>query len=289
MMEYTQLQTVSNQHTTPKCYLKNFSEDRKNIFQKLKTIHVDDETVANELRTPISIKKEATIEKDFYTVKSGREPMLVETLIYDREIENYYPTIYSLLTDTTVQGFDMEKRCRLLMCLLSLHCRTPKQFGIFFDFVKPIVNDEEEMQKIKEDYKGVHVKDILPNFIAAHQFKIIRVAKITDTSEFITSDNPVLIVDDKGNLKNNQYREQFNIDNKILVPLDRKHCCILTNATDKNGISIHNKLFYNKIERIDVDCSFTQNVNHLMLGSADKVYFGSEKYLKAFFSLWKLV
>jgi hypothetical protein len=146
-----------------------------------------------------------------------------------------------------------------------------------------------EMDKIKEDYKGVHVKDILLNFIAAHQFKIIRIAKIKDTSEFITSDNPVLIVDSKGNLMNHKYREQFNIDNRILIPLDKKHCCILTNATDKNGISIYNKVFCNRIERVEVDCSFTQNINYLMLGSADKYYYGSERYMKAFFSIWKLV
>jgi len=288
-MEYIQLQHTTRQHTTPQCYLKNFSEDGVKIFQKSKAVHVDDETVSKELKKPLSIKKKATVENDFYTVNSGREPMLVETLIYSREIENHYPTYYNLLLNPTVRDFNMEQRSRLLLCLLSLHCRTPKQFKIFFEFVKPMVNDELEMEKVKEDYKAAHVKDILPNFIAAHQFKIIRIARITDTSEFITSDNPVLILDDKGNLKNHQYREQFNIDNKILIPLDRKHCCILTNATDRNGISIYNKVFYNKIERIDVDCSFTQNVNYLMLGSADKVYFGSEKYLKAFFSLWRLV
>lgn len=288
-MEYTRLQHVTNQHTTPKCYLKNFSKDGKRIFRKSKTVFVNKEAVTNEINRPALIKQEATIETDFYTVKSGREPMLVETLIYAREIETHYPTYYNLLPNPKIQDFNMEQRSRLLMSLLSLHCRTSKQFKIFFDFVKPIVNDDFEMEKVKEDYKGIHVKEILPNFIAAHQFKIVRVAKITDTSEFITSDNPVLIVDDKGSLKNNQYREQFNIDNKILIPLDTKHCCILTNATDRNGISVYNKVFYNKIERIDVDSSFTQNVNYLMLGSADKVYFGSEKYLKAFFNLWKLV
>lgn len=287
-MEYTQLRHTTRQHTIPQCYLKNFSQDRVKIFQKSKVVYVNDEAVSKELNKPVSIKKKATVVNDFYTVSNGREPMLIETLIYDREVENHYPTYYNLLIDPTVAGFDMEQRSRLLMCLLSLHCRTPKQFKLFFDFVKPIVNDEAKMEKIKEEHKALHVKEILPKFIEAHQFKIIRIARITDTSEFITSDNPVLIVDDKGNLKNHQYREQFNIDNKILIPLDNKHCCIFTNATDRNGISIYNKVFYNKIERVDVDCSFTQNVNHLMLGSADKVYFGSEKYLKAFFNLWKL-
>jgi hypothetical protein len=287
-MSYKKLQHTHNQHTVPVCFLKNFSDDKMRIFQKLKKVQIDDEVVKNELKKPISLKKKATVEKDFYTIKSGREPMLVETMIYDREIENHYPRIYDLLINPQVKGFNMEERTQLLLCLLSLHCRTPKQFRLFFDTMIP-ESALYEIDKIKEDYKGVHVKDILPNFIAAHQFKIIRIAKITDTSEFITSDNPVLIVDSKGNLMNHKYREQFNIDNKILIPLDKKHCCILTDATDKNGISIYNKVFYNIIERIEVDCSFTQNTNYLMLGSADKYYYGSEKYMKAFFSLWKLV
>jgi hypothetical protein len=287
-MSYKKLQHTHNQHTVPICFLKNFSDDKIRIFQKLKKIHIDFEVVNNELKNPISLKNKATVEKDFYTIKSGREPMLVETMIYDREIENHYPRIYDLLINPQVKGFKMEERTRLLMCLLSLHCRTPKQFRLFFDTMIP-ESALYEMDKIKEDYKGVHVKDILPNFIAAHQFKIIRIAKINDTSEFITSDNPVLIVDSKGNLMNHKYREQFNIDNKILIPLDKKHCCILTNATDKNGISIYNKVFCNIIERIEVDCSFTQNINYLMLGSADKYYYGSERYMKAFFSIWKLV
>lgn len=277
-MSYQTIQHTHDQHTVPKCFLKNFSDDGKRIFQKLKKVHIDNEVVKKELNKPISLKKKATIEKDFYTVKSGREPMLVETLIYHREIENYYQKNYDLLINPLVEGFNMEERTRILMCLLSLHCRTPKQFRFFFELIPQEYN--YEMEQIKEDYKGAHLQHTLTKFIETHQFKIIRIAKITDTSEFITSDNPVLIVDSKGNLKNNEYREQFNIDNKIVIPLDKKHCCILTNATDKNGISIYNKVFYNKIERIEVDCSFSQNINYLMLASADKSYYGSEKYMK---------
>lgn len=288
-MEYINLQTTIKQHTVPQCYLKNFSEDRTKIFSKKKQVYTNKESLEKELGKPISIKKKATVEKDFYSVNNGREPMVIETLIYSNEIESQYPKVYKLLTDRTIQKFDMMERTHIFMCLLSLHCRTPKQFQLFFSYVNPIINGASEMQKVKEDYKTVHVMEILPNFIAAHEFKIIRIAKVIDNSEFITSDNHVLIIGAAGNLKNNQYREQFNIDNTILVPLDSKHCCILTNATDKNGNSVYNKLFYNKFDRIDVDCSFTQEVNFLMLESADKIYFGSEKYLKAYFNLWKFI
>lgn len=280
------LQHINDQHTTPRCYLKNFSDDGKNIYRKFKRVDkVDTESV--DLKKPISLKS-ATIKDNFYSVKNVEEPMLVETLVYSNEIENHYPKYYNILTNPNIDVLPtMEDRSRLLMCLLSLHCRTPKQFRIFFELVPDEFNYEIEI--IKEDYKAVHLSKTLTTFIEAHQHKIFRVAEITDTSEFITSDNPVLIVNDKGKLLNNIFKEQFNSHNKILIPLDKKHCCILTNGTDKNGISINGIVFCNDIERIKVDCSFTQNINFLMLESADEYYFGSEKYMKAFFSLVKLV
>ncbi len=276
---------VNNQHTIPKCYLKNFSEDGVNIYRKHKR-RDKDETRNRELDKPISLKS-ATTRDNFYTVKSGRDPMLIETLVYSKEVENYYPKYYEMLVNPKIVGLPtMEDRTRLLMFLLSLHCRTPKQFDFFFKTVPAEFN--HEIDQIKEDYKGAHLLYTLTNFIAAHEFKIFKVATISDTSEFITSDNPVLIVNSEGELLNHKFEEQFNSDNKIIIPLDKKNCCILTDATDKNGVSINGKLFYNKIDRITVDCSFTQNINYRMLGSADNYYFGSENYLKAYFSLFKL-
>lgn len=278
------MQQKNDQHTTPKCYLKNFSEDGRFIYRKHKR-EDQKHRINKELRKPESLKS-ATVRNNFYTVKSGREPMLVETLIYEREIESYYPKYYKLLTDSKIIGLPtMEDRTRTLMCLLSLHCRTPKQFEIFLKLVPSEFN--HEIDKIKEDYKGKHILKTLTKFIEAHQFKIFRIATITDTSEFITSDNPVLIINKDGNLVNTDFRQQFNKENKIIIPLDPKHCCILTGATDSNRITFEGKVFYNKIDRFDVDCSFVKHVNYHMMSSADKYLFGSEKYLNAFFELWR--
>jgi hypothetical protein len=278
------MQHKNAQHTTPKCYLKNFSDDGKSIFRKHKRTDKS-ERINKELKRPQSLKS-ATVRDNFYTVQSGTEPMLVETLIYEREIENHYPHYYKLLTDPNSVGLPtMEDRSRALMCLLSLHCRTPKQFENFFNQISETLNGQ--LDKIKEDYKGTHLLRTLTSFIEAHEYKIFRIATISDTSEFITSDNPVLIVNKEGDLVNADFKQQFNKDNIIIIPLDPKHCCILTGASDKNGIDINGKVFYNKFDKIDVDCSFVQNVNYHMMGSAEKFLFGSEKYLNAFFTLWK--
>src|SRR5687767_15061850 len=112
---------VKNQHTIPKCYLKNFSEDGVNIYRKHKRIDKD-EIRNRELDKTISLKS-ATTKDNFYTVKSGRDPMLIETLIYSKEVENYYPKYYEMLVNAEVAGLPtMEDRTRLLMFLLSLHC-----------------------------------------------------------------------------------------------------------------------------------------------------------------------
>ncbi len=279
-------QIVKDQHTTPRCYLKNFSDDGVNIYRKFKEI--DKEGRKNyELQKPTSLKS-ATTKPNFYTINSGRDPMLIESRVYSKEIENHYPSLYKLLIDPKIDQLStMEDRSKLLMFFLSLHCRTPKQFRLLLETIPKEHN--YEIEEIKEDYKAYHILKTLPSLIEAHQFKVIKIVKIIDSSEFITSDNPVLFIGSNSELRNHEFREQFNTSNMIIIPLDRKHCCVLFEATDKNGISLNGKLFYNKIERIEETCSFTQQVNFLMLDSADEYYFGSKNYLTGLFNLFKIV
>lgn len=285
-MNLQNLTYTKDQHTVPRCYLKNFSDDGKFIFKKQRKVYTTDEAVEKDISKPHPLSK-ATVVPDFYTLRKGPAPMLVETYIYGRKVEQNYPKIYNMLIDPNIEGFDMMERVDIFTFFFTLHCRTPKQFQVFYKSVPD--KYAYEMDLIKEEYKFAHLLKTVPDFIAAHQFKRIRIVKITDSSQFITSDNPVLIIGENDILKNNDYQEQFNKDNIILVPIDKKHCCIFMPCLDRNGINAEGKLFYNKIERVDVDVSFTQQVNYFMLGSAEKYYYGSEKYLSAFFSLYRLV
>ncbi len=277
---------TKDQHTTPRCYLKNFSDDGKKIFRKFKRVGQSADMRNKELNRPISLKS-ATVVEDFYTIDGGNDSMVVETTFYAHHVENEYTDIYNLLVDPTANQFDMLQRSKLLMFFLSLHARTPKQFDLFLKNVPEQFHFE--LDKIKEDYKIAHVKEIVPALLEAHEFKVVKILRLTDTSQFITSDNPVLIVDNEFNLRNNEYQQQFEIGHTIIVPIDNKHCCVFYEGKDKNGIDIRNKAFYNKIIRKDVDGSFATNVNMLMLHSADKFYLGSEKFIKAFFQTFKLV
>ncbi|MBF6640310.1 DUF4238 domain-containing protein [Flavobacterium sp. J49] len=278
-------QHKNDHHTIPRCYLKNFSDDGKFIYRKLK--EKNDYGKENlDLKKPISLKS-ATVKDNFYTIKKSPEPMVIETVFYDFEVENHYEKLYKkLIGNDSEIIITMEERTRLLMFFLSLHCRTPKQFELFFKNIPKELEHETEL--IKEEYKAGHIGKTLIEFTKKHEYKVFKIVKLSDGSEFLTSDNPFLIVNEFGHLKNMDFREQFNEENKFLIPIDNKHCLIMTNGNDKNGIPISGKVFYNKIERIDVDCNFAQNINFLTLESAEKLIFGSEKYIKAFFSFIKL-
>jgi hypothetical protein len=275
------MQQVIEQHTTPKCYLKNFSDDGINIFRKHKKV-VKEELLNKELKKPISLKT-ATTKDNFYTVKTGTEPMAIESAFYSYEVENYYPKYYNILTNPEITQLNsQEDRTRILMCLLSLHCRTPKQFDYFFKSIPETL--KSEIEQIKEDYKIIHLSKTLLNFIETHEYKTITIIKLIDSSEFITSDNPLLILNSEGELVNHMFKEQFNKKNVILIPIDFKHCCILKNASDRNGISIDGKTFYNHIKRVDENSNFAFEVNTKIVESADLYCFGREKYMNSLFS-----
>lgn len=280
---------TKRQHTVPRCYLKNFSDTGHSLHKRAKKAMTPSE-LNRELNKATSIKS-ATVIDDFYTVKTGNDPMLIETLIYANEIENRYPDIYKLLIDPDREGFSMLERNWILICLLSMHCRTAKQFRLFETILPE--NTKHEIDKIRHDYKAYHVKEVLPKVIEAHEFKRVIIMKITDTSEFITSDNPVLIIgkDENGNdiLKNYDYHEQFNPDNTVVIPIDRKHCVVLTHARDKHGVKADGIMFYNKIERMDITAKHSFHTNWMMLDSADKYYYGSKEYLESYFGLINIV
>ncbi|MDP2384823.1 MAG: DUF4238 domain-containing protein [Bacteroidota bacterium] len=279
-MNYPKLQHTKKQHTVPKVFLKNFSDNKRDIYRIFKKPNRSREIIEKEINSPVSLET-ATVVDNFYTVKSGKEPMMVETLIYSQFIENEYPQIYKVFVDPNIDKFDMKQRSQILTFFATLHCRTPKQFELFFNLIPP--THLYELEQIKEDYKSFHLAEIAQKVIEAHQFKRLIIYKITDNLEFITSDNPVLIVGRDNSLKNNNYREQFNRDNICIIPIDRKHCCVFSHCKDKNGIDAYGKLFYNKIERKDITPSHVHYINYLMLGSGEKYFYGSKKHLGAIY------
>lgn len=284
-LDYDNLQHTNKQHTIPKCYLKNFSDDGINIYKKAKANYVDDDALQKELKNPIPLRH-ATVENNFYTVNTGSQPMAIETIFYANFIEKSYPNIYKLLIDSDRLFITEEERAEILRFFLSLHLRTPKQFKTFFNSVSAEYQDEMEL--IKEDHKAAHLVKLLPPFMEAHEFKQFRVMKIQENYEFLTSDNPVIIIDEKGKIKSLEYEEWFNRKNKIVVPLDTKHCLVMLNTSSSDGTDLYGKIYVNIIDRIDADVPSAQSANMLTLANADKYFFGSKAFMTGFFSVFKI-
>lgn len=271
---------TKHQHTVPECYLKNFSADRLKIFGKHKIPDTDPKVPRNyELKKGKYIESQ-TVVLNHYTLNNSPNPMEIETNIYANIIENDYPEVYKILTDNNRTSIDLLERTKIFITLLSLHCRTPKQFETLFELAKQHTT-EEDLIKVREDYKAAHISKTLYSFLAAHQFKTVVVVSLNDTSEFLTSDNPVLIIDKESNLKNRDFSSQFNSANQIIVTINPKTCVVFAHSPDP-------RTFF-KIVRQTKDIEYSQTLNQRQIDSADKIIYGTEKYLNAFFQLYRLV
>lgn len=276
MINYTK-----HQHTIPGCYLRNFSEDGYKISRKLKKISICEDELIKELNKKVSIKSSTVID-DFYTLDKFINPMIIETDIYANTIENKYTDIYNILTSNSI--FDMSMRTYILMFFLSMYNRTPKQFEKFLQLVPSEYLFEK--QKIINDYKVLHIKVDLQKMIEAHQFKIFEIIESIGSCEFITCDNPVLIVNKYGLLVTDIFKEKFNINNTIIIPINNKKCLIMSNILENDIIS---KNFYNKILYKEVDNSIVSSINLLTLDNADKYYFGKGEFFNLFFKTFKFI
>lgn len=272
-------QQTKNQHTVPQCYLKNFSADGLKIFGKEKIPDTNPKTPRNyELKKGRYIESQ-TIVLDHYTLNNSPDPMIIERDFYAYKAEKDYTELYNILIDPNVTTITPLERCKIFTSLLSLHCRTKKQFDIFLEIAKEHTTPEDVI-KAEQDYKVAHLEMTLLNFIAAHQNKTIAVITISDHTEFLTSDNPILIINRKEEIKNWDFREQFNPDNQIILPINPKTCVVFAQAKDpKDQFVIH---------RMTRDIKYVQEQNFMQIDSAEKTIYGTEDYIKMFFTMVRL-
>lgn len=272
-------QQTKKQHTVPQCYLKNFSADGLKIFGKEKISDTNPNIPRNyELKKGKYIESQ-TIVLDQYTLNNSPDPMIIERDFYAYKTEKDYSELYNILIDPNVTTITPLERCKIFTSMLSLHCRTKKQFDLFIEIAKEFTTPED-LIKAKQDYKVAHLEMTLLNFIAAHQNKAIAVITISDHTEFLTSDNPILIINKKEENKNWDFREQFNPDNQIILPINPKTCVVFAQAKKPKDLFI--------IHRMTRDIKYVQEQNFMQIHSAEKTIYGSENYIKMFFTMVRL-
>jgi hypothetical protein len=275
-----------NQHYIPQSYLRNFSE-KKGMEYFVYVRNAGEKFHLTNIRNICS-------EKDFYSIPNATaEDTNIIEKYYANNIDNLFTEVTSIITDENITKINLETRKKIITACLSLYLRTPKflnsynlksvsvinamkkyffkNSGIYsIDFYgKQIEIKKDDLEKLESDVKkenkilflNEHL-EILNRFI---NFKInddIGVQKIVDDTEFITSDNPVIISNP------NRLTNIFDKENMIQLPINSKYLLTIypkSISTNQNTIS-----------RIDGNYRSTLTINDSVEKNSDRWIIGTK-------------
>jgi len=271
-----------NQHYVPRSYLKNFAEQKgKEFFVPVYDKKADRFFNAN-------IKKICS-EIDLYTLQEGNpitKDLLTVEKIYANGIEPLYTKAYNILTNHKIHTISLLQRTEMLIGIFQLYVRNPAMLRKSISFHEKEIlkgcreartnghnsikyldeefsfqewNEEAIIKfctnKITQDFKEKHIGGVgeIGDF---HQHVIFDVSVITDDSEFITTDNPLIFED---LISDNEYplqrSKEFTIalNKKVAVKLyhdKTKQLNRIYRHVEPNGsVEIINKEIINRSSR----------------------------------------
>jgi len=233
-----------HQHFIPRSYLNNFAKkegDKRFIGAKDKN--------ADDIKTVST--RDICVEKNLYTIpETQNENKFAIEHFYADNVDAKFPEIYELLTDKGITDIDLATKTNIISVVLSLYFRTPKflnqenkileelvraahkqskggDFIIEYAGEEITIYPEEVEQIIKEKKENNRIKFLSQHLSAYEAFvrsKLkdgISVYHIVDDSEFITSDNPVIIRPYTDPTDKNFNPDEYN--NKDINPFDKRN------------------------------------------------------------------
>lgn len=289
-----------HQHFIPKSYLNNFAKkDQGKAFIYAK--RSDDDTI-KKLST-----RDICVDKNLYTLPTSYEAKKYDLEhFYADNIDAVFPEVYEILKNRDITEVGFDTRLKIVTTALSLYFRTPKFLNEENEFFKKVVDaalknvDAEEItveifgetitikraevdeltKERKENNRIKFLQQHLLSYEKLVQSKLadnISVYHIIDESEFITSDNPVIIrpyvdvtapdynLEEYLALKVNP----FDASNMIHLPIDAKTILTILPAT-KEG-------FNTLLARTEIKSFDTLIYNHDIEKSAENWILGSEE------------
>lgn len=231
-----------NQHYIPQSYLRNFSMNRKgndyvNVRFNGEKFH------ETNIRNICS-------ENYFYSIPGADEATknLIEKY-YSENIDALYPEIAELARNEEVTQITDEQREKILYAVLNLYFRTPKFLAYYENHINELeakfddyntgkserhiidfYDEKIDFRQVNYDhFKGSSKEKGKLLFLSQHimlfkyfvDYKLndgICISKIEDDSEYITSDNPVIIRNTHGFNEN-----IFSRGNIIHLPISPKY------------------------------------------------------------------
>lgn len=286
---------VKRQHYVPRTYLKNFASKQKGDEFFVKALPIDNPQ--SDKIFEINIKN-VCLERNLYTLpgETVDQQMLLEKF-YSDEIEQHYNNIYSLLTNPAKTNVTPEERELIISTVVTTFYRTTKWINQHNDLMKRVYAQMFAIcQQTGKDYflfegTKISIKDkSLDDLLIEHKIenrpgqvitqlevalKLIQIRVISDNifvsklsdadSEFITSDNPVILQNLKGG-----HITPFDPSNIMKLPLDKKHVLFLIPDADedaRNLIVRHNVSgLFCKTEKLISNTEQFQKADRFILG-----------------------
>ena len=287
-----------HQHFIPRSYLNNFGIKIKDkCFISGKKL---DSSKIYSLST-----KDICVDKNLYTIPTSDENKKFDIEhFYANNIDSKFPEIYKILKDKNITNIDFETRLKIITTSLSLYFRTPKYLNIqnaFFDKIvselikdspedeimislfdeKIIIKKSEAKQIIKEKRENNRIKFLFEHlqnyekFVQSKLVDTICVYHISDESEFITCDNPVIIrpfanpTDPQFDytIYYNQEINPFDSSNMIHLPIDNKTILIILPSTEKQSDGFLQRLDIGLIDVLMYNSDIEKHSETWILGS----------------------
>nr|WP_294928998.1 DUF4238 domain-containing protein [uncultured Flavobacterium sp.] len=292
---------VKRQHYVPRTYLKNFSNQRgdKYFIKVLPSVNCTEEAIYESSTSNICL------QTGLYTLpgETEQQRMLIETF-YSKNYEAYYNEVYEILTNPTKKTITEAERELIISTVVTMFYRTTKwinQHNTFFNRVlenaytlakdngfdyflfekEKVLIANKTLEQLQKEYKyesrPSQVITQLEIALSLIKWRIekdnIIVIKITDDSEFITSDNPVIYSGPQG-----KSLAPFDAENVLKLPLDSKHLLLLIpHGNDDNKLNI------TRSERsglMSESSKLTSNYSQFL--NSERFLLGTDKGLKSY-------
>ncbi len=286
------------QHYIPISYLNKFAE----LDNEKHYIHAYQKKSKRLIRVR---PKTICFKKNLYTIPTDEtsKKYAIE-YFYAQNVDRVYPEIYKVLVDEKQKIIDFETRLKIINTALSFYFRTPKFLNLQNNMTEKMIRDiagmtDEEVvsykflgneisfnkneidsiiKERKENNRILFLSEHLRAYEKLVQQKLmdgICVYKIIDDSEFITSDNPLVMRPYMNPLDPNFDYEILNkpinpfaLGNMMHLPLDRKHILTIMPSAEPSIV--------NTIQRLEIDGIHSLLYNFDVENFSDDWLLGSE-------------
>lgn len=290
------------QHFIPRSYLNNFSENEGDKYF-IYGCRKGNNGIISRLST-----KDICLQRNLYTIPTNDETkkFAIEHF-YDKNVDGVYPDIYNILTDDNIKLIDFDTRLKIIKTTLSLYFRTPRFLNEQNELTGKMIRDLANMTNVDEatyrflgeeiKFKKDEIEFIIKEkrernrilFLSEHlrayenlvQLKLmdgISVCKLIDDSEFITSDNPIIMrpfMDptdpnfDYGIL--NKRINPFDVTNMIHLPLNKKYILTIMPRMDEAIINTIQRLEIRMIDSLMHNSDVEKFSDQWILGSKEGI------------------